>query len=256
MRNVAFRLVLGVLDLYCFSHGQHRPPDKENSMTKATKEETQVAEEIAAPSYADLPDAKRAEYRATVDTIAAADVANAMGMADKLFPMFVIGHEETVTVFTDRGQSAATGRAWGYASTVFGALRAMDKEFWGQVPEKGKNSPADHLRRRFNPDQNGTGFEGKNNADLRDHMIGIIGKKYALAVQLNDPKAIRTVSREIDDELKEGYGRGASSNDGPSGFLVTCQKKADRVESGEATEEQIDELLQAIDILKAAIGEE
>lgn len=223
-------------------------------MTEATLEETQAAEMIAAP--ADMDDETRAEFRAVVDTIAGAEVANAMGMAEKLFPMFVIGHEETVKVFTDRGQSAATGRAWGYASTVYGALRAMDPEFWNQVPEKGKNSPADHLRRRFNPDQNGTGFDGKNNADLRDYMVGIIGKKYALAMQLNDDKAIRAVSREIDEELKEGYGRGPGQNDGPSGFLVTCQKKADRVANGDATDDQIDELLQALDILKEAIGEE
>jgi len=229
-------------------------------MTNATKDETtaEMVERIVRDDFESdgIDDATRAEHRATVDTIAAADIANAMGMADKLFPMFVIGHDETVTVFTDRGQSAATGRAWGYASTVFGTLRAMDPEFWNQVPEKGKNSPADHLRRRFNPDQNGTGFDGKNNSELRDALLNIIGKKYSTAVKLNDKKAVRAASVEIDNELKEGYGRGASSNDGPSGFLVTCQKKADRVESGEATDEQIDELLQAIDILKAAIGEE
>ena len=227
-------------------------------MTNATKDETlaEGVDRIVRDEIPELDDATREHFRATVDTIAAADVANAMGMAEKLFPMFVIGHDETVTVFTDRGQSAATGRAWGYASTVFGALRAMDPEFWNQVPEKGKNSPADHLRRRFNPDQSGTGFGGKNNADLRDTMLTIIGKKYAVAAKLNDAKAIRAVSREIDEELKEGYGRGPGQNDGPSGFLVTCQKKADRVAAGEASDEQIDELIQAIDILKDALGEE
>jgi len=222
-------------------------------MTNATQNETTATAE---PFEVEIDAETFAEFRATVDTVAAADVANAMGMADKLFPMFVIGHDETVKVFGDRGQSAATGRAWGYASTVFGSLRAMDPEFWNQVPDKGKNSPADHLRRRFNPDQAGKGFDGKNNSDLRDTMMTIIGKKYAVAAKLNDHKAIRAVSTEIDNELKEGYGRGASQNDGPSGFLVTCQKKADRVKEGDATEEQIDELLEAIDILKAAIGEE
>ena len=222
-------------------------------MTTKTTEETTAA---AKPFEVEIDAETLAEYRATVDTVAAADVANAMGMADKLFPMFVIGHDETVKVFGDRGQSSATGRAWGYASTVFGSLRAMDPEFWNQVPEKGKNSPADHLRRRFNPDQAGTGFDGKNNSELRDTLLTIIGKKYAVAAKLNDQKAVRAVSTEIDNELKEGYGRGASQNDGRSGFLATCQKKADRVEAGDASDEQIDELLQAIDILKAAIGEE
>lgn len=172
--------------------------------------------------------------------LAEGDRANSAGVAVSLFAASFCTEDRLKNIYSDRGQSEATGTMWYDSGRAFRPLFEIDPEFWAN------DKNARLVRRRFTSSAKGKAFMSKKTGKP------LSGKGLATAI-LNEVKKIDKAEpdfTEIVEMLKAGYGKDPNAE---SAWLQTCRRKAEKF-AEEGDENLRDELLAALDIIGNAFG--